>query len=181
MSEDSKAGTRGAESPPRPIRIHRVALHEFAVARQIIDEYCDAVGVLVRDGTSQLEHYFDEGSGIWLASSANKTIGCVVLRSLPSRPQACEVKRLYVRPSHRGMLVADALLDALEAYAASQGYRSVYLDTKDDLLAAVASTSGVDIALVNDITTIRRRPSSCDGSFAERSFGAAAPTMYRRA
>ena len=105
--------------------------------RKIIDEYCDAIGVLVRDSIPALEQYFNPGSGVWLATEAANAVGCVVLRPLPSRSAACEVKRLYVRPSHRSLAVADALMDALEAYAAGQGYRYAYLDTKDDLRAAI--------------------------------------------
>lgn len=119
------------------IRIHRASLGEFATVQSIIDEYCNAIGVLVRDDRNRLEHYFDDDSGIWLASQAAKSVGCVVLRPLASPAEACEVKRMYVRESHRGMNVADALLDALEAYAVGRGYRYAYLDTKDDLRAAV--------------------------------------------
>jgi N-acetylglutamate synthase-like GNAT family acetyltransferase len=137
MSKDSNAGKLEAESPQTAIRIHRAALDELPAVQQIVDEYCDAIGVLVRDKRSQLEDDFNEDSGIWLASDANNTIGCVVLRALPSRPEACEVKRLYVRRLYRGKQVADALMDALEAYAVRRGYRTAYLDTKDDLLAAI--------------------------------------------
>ncbi|GAC1545419.1 MAG: hypothetical protein NVS3B16_14800 [Vulcanimicrobiaceae bacterium] len=53
-------------------------------------------------------------------------------------PDACEIKRLYVRASHRSMGIADALMDALEAYALARGYRCAFLDTKDDLRAAIS-------------------------------------------
>jgi GNAT superfamily N-acetyltransferase len=48
-----------------------------------------------------------------------------------------EVKRLYVKPAMRGRKIADGLLGALEEYAVAFGYRTLYLDTKDDLLAAI--------------------------------------------
>lgn len=119
------------------LRVRRASLHELTVARSIVDEYCDAVGVLVRDDQDQLRSYFNDDFGIWLASYAASVIGCIALRPLSAQATACEVKRLYVRESHRGFGVANALMDALEDYAVRRGYRSAYLDTKDDLHAAV--------------------------------------------
>jgi GNAT superfamily N-acetyltransferase len=52
-------------------------------------------------------------------------------------PHAAEVKRLYVRPAHRGGGVASALMDALEEGARESGYTELYLDTKDDLTVAI--------------------------------------------
>lgn len=106
-------------------------------ARSIIEEYCDSIGVLVRDDQKELAQYFNGNSGIWLASHEAHIVGCVVLRPLPIIAEACEVKRLFVKESYRGMSVADELMDALEGYAVSQGYRFAYLDTKDDLRAAL--------------------------------------------
>jgi GNAT superfamily N-acetyltransferase len=48
------------------------------------------------------------------------------------------VKRLYVRASHRRAGVADALMSALESYARETKVTALYLDTKDDLAAAIA-------------------------------------------
>jgi putative acetyltransferase len=64
--------------------------------------------------------------------------GCAALRPLPDvdYANACEMKRLYVRPAFRrfglGRILAQALLD--EAQRA--GYSEVLLDTLDDMEAA---------------------------------------------
>ncbi len=42
-----------------------------------------------------------------------------------------------MRPPFRGAGTAQALLAALEQYAAEQGYKWLYLDSKDDLQAAL--------------------------------------------
>jgi ribosomal protein S18 acetylase RimI-like enzyme len=64
-------------------------------------------------------------------------VGCIALRPLPRFEHSGEVKRLYVRPESRGRYIADGLLKALEDYAVDAGYRTLYLDTKDDLVAAI--------------------------------------------
>jgi GNAT superfamily N-acetyltransferase len=97
----------------------------------------------VRDTRESFAHsYFGDGGGLWLAQTAEGTVGCIALRplALPERfgPQPCgEVKRLYVQPRWRGHGIAEALLWELESFARSRGYRSLYLDTKEDLQAAI--------------------------------------------
>ncbi len=60
-----------------------------------------------------------------------------MLRPLPEIADAAEVKRLYVRPAFRGMRLAYALMQAAEEHARSEGILWLYLDTKDDLHAAI--------------------------------------------
>jgi len=117
--------------------IVRATSAQRAAAWQIIDDYCRELEIVVRDEPADVERYFDEGSGVWLASDDEAVTGCIALRPLPAvAPDAGEVKRLYVRPAARGGGIADDLLDALEDYAAEY-YRELYLDTKDDLLPAI--------------------------------------------
>ena len=113
----------------------RAEIGDLAEASAIVAEYCDAVGVVARDVT--LLPYFQAGSGLWLAGEGGPALGCIALRPLPAIEGACEVKRLYVRPAARGRGAAALLLAALHAYALGCGYRAAYLDTKDDLLAAI--------------------------------------------
>ena len=64
--------------------------------------------------------------------------GCCALRPLPSveYPNACEMKRLYVRPAFRrfglGRQLAEATLDA----GRRLGYAAILLDTLDEMEAA---------------------------------------------
>jgi GNAT superfamily N-acetyltransferase len=51
---------------------------------------------------------------------------------------ASECKRLYVKPAVRGNHIADRLLDAQEEFARTNGVEWIYLDSYDDLKAAVA-------------------------------------------
>jgi DNA-binding MarR family transcriptional regulator/GNAT superfamily N-acetyltransferase len=120
------------------VRIVRLT-QPSAAALDILEEYYEAVHVVLRDEPGSLGKIIHErGSGIWLAHMGNEPVGCVMLRRLDSIPDAAECKRLYVKPAARGNHIASRLLDALEAFALRQGYKWIYLDTYDDLKAAIA-------------------------------------------
>ena len=129
------------ESTATGVRICRASLAEQAEAFRIVAEYNEAVGVQVRDTAEEFRaSYFGENGGLWLAMAGGQAVGCIAMRALPGRKttaDAAEVKRLYVRPVWRGRGIADALLDRLEAYAQEHGVRALYLDSKDDLQAAL--------------------------------------------
>lgn len=119
------------------IRIERATIERADEAYVIVQEYYAAVDVVVREDAEEFaQEYFSGGAGIWLASE-DVVVGCIALRPLPRLEQSGEVKRLYVKPAYRGRHIADELLKALENYARGFGYRTLYLDTKDDLLPAI--------------------------------------------
>jgi DNA-binding MarR family transcriptional regulator/ribosomal protein S18 acetylase RimI-like enzyme len=124
--------------PIPAIRIERLtAVKDEALA--ILQEYYEAVHVVQRDRPGSLQKMLEEpGSGMWMAYRGDEVVGCVILRRLPSIPRASECKRLYVKPSARGNHIADRLLDAQEEFARSQGIEWIYLDSYDDLKAAIA-------------------------------------------
>lgn len=104
----------------------------------IVSEYYEAVGVIARDDRLAFEEeYFGEGAGLWLARVDEEIVGCIGLHRLSQPEGSGEIKRLYVRPGHRGQGIAEALLKALEEYAAQHGYIELYLDSKDDLESAI--------------------------------------------
>ena len=119
-------------------RVRRATAADEATAGSIVDEYNRAVGVVVRDDAAALRSYLSGPGALWLAEVGAEIVGCVVLRPLPLvAPDACEVKRLYVRPAYRGAGLAGALMDALEAFARTASYGAVYLDTLDELAVAL--------------------------------------------
>ena len=119
------------------MNIVRAGMNDHADAYAIVEEYCDAIDVVLRDDYAAVKRYLEDPAGIWLARDGGTTFGCIALLPLESIEGACEVKRLYVRPSHRGRGAAHALLDALHAHARHAGYKWAYLDTKSDLLVAI--------------------------------------------
>lgn len=118
--------------------VRRATPDDEAAAWAIVDEYNTTFAVVLRDDRAGLREYLEGPGAFWLASDGDAIAGCVVLRPLPALgPRASEVKRLYVRPSHRGGGVAGALMDALEAHARAVGYEAVYLDSRDDFQTAI--------------------------------------------
>ncbi len=114
-------------------------LRPDAAAIDLLQEYYEAVNVVQRDSPEAMQEILDDPeSGIWLAYSEQQPVGCVVLRRLRAIPSAAECKRLYVRPQARGQRIADQLLDALEQFARDAGIEWIYLDSYDDLKAAIA-------------------------------------------
>jgi GNAT superfamily N-acetyltransferase len=120
------------------LRVWRVGERDRETAFQLVQEYNDAVDVVLRDSPESFQHdYFRPGAGFWLTQVGKQVAGCIALRPLSSREQAAEIKRLYVRPEFRGSGAALALLVALEQYAEASGYEWLYLDSKDDLKPAL--------------------------------------------
>ncbi len=106
-------------------------------AYAIVEEYCDEIDAAIRDDLTAFGKYFADDGAFWLAKVEEEIVGCIGMRPLPQVDQACEVKRLYVREHFRGKGIAEQLLKELHCYAKSRMYQWCYLDTKDDLRAAI--------------------------------------------
>ncbi len=69
-----------------------------------------------------------------LAESDGQAVGCVALRRHDAR--TCEMKRMYVKPEHRGRGVGRALGERIIHEAKRKGYQSMVLDTEVSLKTA---------------------------------------------
>ncbi|MBH1958341.1 GNAT family N-acetyltransferase [Polaromonas sp.] len=119
---------------------------QLAATRQIFLEYAKQLGIDLCFQNFEAElaglpgEYGAPGGALLLALVDGEIAGCCGLRALDSvdYPNAAEMKRLYVRKAFRrfglGRQLAEAALDA----ARMAGYRSVLLDTLNDMESARA-------------------------------------------
>ena len=131
---------------PPPVIDLRTPLEpaEFEAARAIIREYAAQLGVdLCFQGFEQEMadlpgEYQGPGGSLLLAYVDGAVAGCGAFRPLPDvdYPDACEMKRLYVRPAFRRLGLGRSVAQALMDRAAQAGYSTMLLDTLDDMEAA---------------------------------------------
>jgi ribosomal protein S18 acetylase RimI-like enzyme len=113
-------------------------------AREIFREYADGLAVDLgfqhfEQELAQLPGGYAEPSGVLLLALVDGEVaGCGGMRPLPDcdYPNACEMKRLYVRRAFRRFGLGRQLAEALMQRAAEAGYSSMLLDTLDDMEAA---------------------------------------------
>ena len=111
-----------------------------AVVEQLFAEY---VSSLAEDISFQNVHdelarlpgkYARPGGVVLIAFHGTAAAGAVAYRMF--EPGVCEMKRLYVRPAHRGGGIARELANELIEDARGQGYRTMLLDTLASMDAA---------------------------------------------
>jgi putative acetyltransferase len=84
--------------------------------------------------------YADPSGGLFLAQVDGQPAGCCAFRPLVSSDHlnACEMKRLFVRPGFRGYGLGRQLVEAVVLAAQQAGYTTMLLDTLTDMEAARA-------------------------------------------
>lgn len=84
--------------------------------------------------------YAGPRGALLMAVHEGEPVGCCALRPLDTvdYANACEMKRLYVRPGFRGTGVGRQLAEAILDAARLAGYDCVLLDTLDDMESARA-------------------------------------------
>jgi putative acetyltransferase len=99
--------------------------------RTLLREYADGLGVDLsfQDFAAELADPLGFYELVLVATG-----GCVALRRVDG--EACEMKRLYVRPAARGTGLGRALAGAVIAHARARGYERMLLDTLPSMAEA---------------------------------------------
>ena len=115
---------------------------DVAAARALFEEYAASLDVdLAFQGFAEElaalpEGYLPPTGALLLADVAGAPAGCAAVRALEQ--DACELKRLYVRPAARGHGLGRSLTEAALDQARRLGYRRVRLDTLPTMTSAFA-------------------------------------------
>ena len=129
---------------PRIDLVHPAGAELLQECALIFREYAGGLGVdlAFQDFDAELAtlpgDYRPPRGQLLLAIVEGVVAGCGALRPLPDcdYPNACEMKRLYVRPAFRGSGIGRLLVQALIDDATRAGYSSVLLDTLDEMESA---------------------------------------------
>lgn len=103
----------------------------FVIAQPGAARFC--YGSLEKEAADLPHSYLTQGGGSLLAFADDQAAGFVAWRTLgataPVVPNAWELKRLYVRPSARGLQLGRALTQAVLDCAIAARRSALYLDT----------------------------------------------------
>jgi putative acetyltransferase len=132
---------------PDTIEVHILSpqtAEGLQATREIFLDYADSLDIDLdfQDFDAELANlpgeYASPQGRLLLAVVDGQVAGCGALRALPDtdHANACEMKRLYVRPAFRRFGLGRQLAQALLDEARRAGYSAVLLDTLDDMEAA---------------------------------------------
>lgn len=124
---------------------------DIGTIRELFLEYRDELGVSLcfqgfdEELATLPGAYAGPRGALLLLKEGDEVAGCVGLRPLPgdSGGDACEMKRLYVRPAFRGRGGGRQLAEAAIAAARQTGHGRICLDTLARMTAAQALYAGL--------------------------------------
>ena len=133
--------------PANAIQIKPFAgLSELEKVRALLSEYAHSLSIDLCFQNFEIElaglpgDYAAPRGALMLAWSQHELVGCCALRPLDAvdYPNACEMKRLYVRPALRGSGLGRRLAEAVMEAGQQAGYTYILLDTLSEMETARA-------------------------------------------
>jgi len=129
-------------APPRVALAQATTPLALAHVRALFLEYAEGLGIdlAFQDFESELASlpgaYVSPRGALLLATYGIEVVGCAAVR--PFEGEICEMKRLYVRPRHRGHGIGRMLAAAVVSVAREAGYARMRLDSLPWMEAAIA-------------------------------------------
>jgi carbonic anhydrase len=115
-----------------------------AYAQFLLHNPAGAVNICLADYEQELatlaERFSEPNGALLLAFIEGKPAGCVAIKIRHDRPGACEMKRLWVDPAHRGQRLGEILTDAAIQWSRNHGFHTLLLDT---VPAAIPQAAGL--------------------------------------
>lgn len=116
----------------------------FLKAKKLFLEYADAIKVdlCFQDFENELEQiniqYSKPSGGLYIIidNETGESVGCIGIRKFENK--IAELKRMYVKDSHRNKGLGKKLLHKAIKLAKELRYEKIYLDTLDSMKTAIA-------------------------------------------
>jgi len=108
--------------------------------RKLFAEYAKSLGISLNFQNFDAElaglpgEYQSPGGCLLVAKLDDQIAGCVAMRRIDA--QACEMKRLYVRPQFQGQQIGKKLAESVIGKARELGYARMRLDTLPSMKSA---------------------------------------------
>ena len=136
---------RGPESPDVEL-LPAVSVAELAGVRTLFMEYAATLNIdlCFQNFSEELDalpgDYSTPRGALVFATVGGELAGCCAMRPLDAvdYPNACEMKRLFVRPNYRGLRLGRLLAESILDLSRQAGYDCILLDTLDDMESARA-------------------------------------------
>jgi len=110
-------------------------------AIQLFNEYANSLNISLAfqnfsEELNIIESMYGSPSGcLLLVYDKEQAIACAAYRKIGEG--ICELKRMYIKPSYRGLKIGQTLLEMLCSSAFDNGYSTMRLDTLDTMLPAI--------------------------------------------
>lgn len=141
---DARTANSASPAPCQIVLVQPGQTAQLAAVHGLFQDYAASLDVDLRfqDFERELQalpgEYAAPAGALLLALQDGVAMGCGAFRPLPDvdYANACEMKRLYVRPAARGTGLGRELAQRLLDLGTQAGYHHMLLDTLDDMEAA---------------------------------------------